>query len=155
MFGFPNYPGGKQAMTKPLSAPCLWLFIVAAMVSGLSATAQQATVAISGKVIGASGNHPIYVALWDSSGFLTKASQQIRIDSHSSTQFQFHVAPGAWAMSAYEDENENGKLDFGIFAPKEPSGFWRPFHGWHKPRFSEVSSAVGSDVSNADIELRK
>jgi uncharacterized protein (DUF2141 family) len=142
-------------MTKPLLVPYLWLFVVVAMVSGLPAAAQQATVAISGKIIGASGNHPVYVALWDSSGFLTKPSQQIRLDPHSAPQFQFHVASGAWAISAYEDENENGKLDFGIFAPKEPSGFWRPFHGWHKPRFSEVSSTVGSDVSNADIELRK
>jgi uncharacterized protein (DUF2141 family) len=142
-------------MRKPLFAVCIWLFVVAAIVSGLPSVAQQATVAISGKIAGASGNHPIYVALWDSSSFLTKPSQQIRLDPHSSAQFQFHVAPGAWAISAYEDENENGKLDFGIFAPKEPNGFWRPFHGWHKPRFAEVSSTVNSDVSNADIELRK
>jgi uncharacterized protein (DUF2141 family) len=142
-------------MTKPLFAPCLWLFVVVAVVSALPSAAQQATFTISGKIRGASGNHAIYVALWDSSGFLTKPSQQIRLDPHSAPQFQFRVAPGPWAISAYEDENENGKLDFGIFAPKEPNGFWRPFHGWHKPRFSEVSSAVGSDVSNADIELRK
>jgi uncharacterized protein (DUF2141 family) len=142
-------------MTKPLFTPCLWLFVVATIVSGLPAAAQQETVTISGNIRGVSGNHPIYVALWDSSGFLTKPSQQIRIESHSAPQFQFHVAPGAWAISVYEDENENGKLDFGIFAPKEPNGFWRPFHGWHKPRFAEVSSTVGSNVTNADIELRK
>jgi len=131
-------------------------WMLAAMEPGVEAqTAASQKVTISGKIEGASRNHPVYIALWDKAGFLTKPSQQIRIEPHSALQFQFHVASGDWAISAYEDENENGKLDFGIFAPKEPNGFWRPFHGWHKPRFSEVSSSVGSDVSNADIELRK
>jgi hypothetical protein len=113
------------------------------------------SISISGKIGGASGNHPVYVALWDASGFLTKPVQQIRIEGHSTTGFQFHVPAGAWAISAYEDENENGKLDMGMFGPKEPSGFWRAFHGWHKPRFAEVSSQVSADVSNADIQLHK
>jgi uncharacterized protein (DUF2141 family) len=129
-------------------------FLFAAISSALSA-AQPQTVNISGKITGASGNHPIYVALWDSSGFLNKPVQQVRIEPHGNTAFQFHAPAGSWAISAYEDENGNGKLDFGLFAPKEPSGFWRPFHGWHKPRFAEVSSNITADVSNADIELHK
>ncbi len=117
--------------------------------------ASPATITVSGKILGASGKHTVHVALWDASGFLTKPVQELQLKPQAGTAFQFKVTSGAWAISAYEDENENGKLDFGIFAPKEPSGFWRPFHGWHKPRFSEVSSTVSSDVSNADIELRK
>ena len=131
------------------------VLLVAAALSSFPASAQQVGVTISGKVTGASGRHPIYVALWDASGFLTKPAQQIRIAPHASLQYQFHTVAGAWAISVYEDDNENGKLDMGLFGPKEPSGFWRSFHGWHKPRFAEVSSQVGADVSNADIELHK
>jgi uncharacterized protein (DUF2141 family) len=130
------------------------LFLLAAISSALPACAQQKTVTIAGKITGASGNHPVYIALWDSAGFLNKPVQQVRIEPHGKPSFQFHVPAGLWAISAYEDENDNGKLDFGLFAPKEPSGFWRPFHGWHKPRFNEVSSNVNADI-NADIELRK
>jgi uncharacterized protein (DUF2141 family) len=131
------------------------LFLLVAISSALSAATQPQTVTISGRITGASGNHPIYVALWDSAGFLNKPAQQVRIEPHGNTAFQFHAPAGAWAISAYEDENNNGKLDMGIFGPKEPSGFWRPFHGWHKPRFTEVSSNMTADVSNADIELHK
>jgi uncharacterized protein (DUF2141 family) len=130
------------------------VFLFAAISSALSA-AQPQTVTISGRITSASGNHPIYVALWDSAGFLNKPVQQVRIEPHSNTAFQFHALAGSWAISAYEDENNNGKLDMGIFGPKEPSGFWRPFHGWHKPRFTEVSSNITADVPNADIELHK
>jgi uncharacterized protein (DUF2141 family) len=131
------------------------VLVVTGIIGAVSAGAQQSEATVSGTIRGASGNHPVYVALWDASGFLTKPAQQIRIEPHSSTHFQFHVPVGAWAVSAYEDENGNGKLDMGMFGPKEPSGFWRAFHGWHKPHFSEVSSQVSGDISNADIELRK
>lgn len=136
-------------------ASFLCVVLVTANQGAFPGFTQQAGITISGKITGASGKHPVYVALWDSSGFLTKPAQQIRIEPYGSPQYQFHAAPGSWAVSVYEDENENGKLDMGMFGPKEPSGFWRAFHGWHKPRFSEVSSQVSADVPNADIELRK
>ncbi len=132
----------------------LCVLLATAGLGGIPCFAQQTQVTISGKITGASGKHPVYVALWDASGFLTKPVQQIRIEPHASPQYQFHAAAGTWAISVYEDENENGKLDMGMFGPKEPSGFWRAFHGWHKPRFSEVSSQVNTDTSNADILLR-
>ncbi len=148
-------------MTRParffrrLLISALLSFLATSAVHIVAQAASQATVKLSGKIVGASGKHTVRVALWNASGFLTKPVQEVQFRGQASMAFQFNVAPGGWAISAYEDENENGKLDFGIFAPKEPSGFWRPFHGWHKPRFAEVSSTVSSDVSNADIELRK
>jgi hypothetical protein len=41
-----------------------------------------------------------------------------------------------------------------LFGPKEPSGFWRPFTGWHKPRFEEVASLMERDNINADITIK-
>src|SRR5205807_5889173 len=55
-------------------------------------------------------------------------------------------APGGrWALSAFEDRNGNGVLDTGLFGPKEPSGFWHPFTGHHKPRFEEVAFVIDQD----------
>jgi uncharacterized protein (DUF2141 family) len=57
-------------------------------------------------------------------------------------------------VSAYEDKNGNGVLDMGLFGPKEPSGFWRPFHAWRKPRFDDVAVDVGRDIADANVTLR-
>jgi uncharacterized protein (DUF2141 family) len=57
-------------------------------------------------------------------------------------------------VSAFEDLNDNGILDMGFFGPKEPSGFWRPFHAKRKPRFDDVASQIDNTVSDADVKLR-
>jgi uncharacterized protein (DUF2141 family) len=111
------------------------------------------TVTISGRVIGVSGRHVIYVALWNRDGFLKSPVQQIRIEPQSPPVFRFQIPPGRWALSAFEDENANGVLDMGVFGPKEPSGFWRPFHAWRKPRFDDVAAEIDQDTANADIKL--
>jgi len=68
--------------------------------------------------------------------------------------FRFDLPPGSWAVSAYEDKNDNGVLDMGLFGPKEPSGFWRPFSGWHKPKFDEVAASITRDTRDADVTLK-
>ena len=95
------------------------------------------------------------VALWDSEGFLLKPAKQLRIDPRTAPVFHFYVRPGRWAVSAFEDENNNGVLDMGRFRPKEPNGFWHAFHGWHKPRFADVAVSVDHNVNDANIVLRK
>ena len=129
------------------------LLFVALLAPAGSQQAGVPPVTLSGKVMGASGKHPVYVALWSSAGFLVKPVQQIRIEPGSDSSFYFRVAPGAWALSGYEGVNENGKLDMGMFGPKEPSGFWHPFHAWRRPRFSDVSFTANSDQAQADIDL--
>jgi uncharacterized protein (DUF2141 family) len=121
---------------------------------GQAGTGGGDTIALSGKVVGGSGKHTIHVALWDASGFLEKPVQEIRIEPGAVGDFRFEVKRGKWALSAYEDVNENGKLDMGMFGPKEPSGFWRAFHAWRKPRFEDVATEVGKDTAAIEIRLR-
>jgi uncharacterized protein (DUF2141 family) len=132
---------------------CYFFFAVA--VAFVQAQTGAPSVALSGKVIGASGKHAVYVALWDSGGFLTKPTQQVRLQAGSDLAFHFQVPSGTWALSAYEDINENGSLDMGMLGPKEPSGFWHPFHAWRKPRFADVSVTIKTDETHADISLKK
>lgn len=114
----------------------------------------EGTFAVSGEVKGPSGKHAIYVALWDAKGFLDKPVQQVRFEPRAPTQFHFDVAPGQWALSAFEDVNENGKLDMGMFGPKEPNGFSRAFTAWRKPKFEDVSFEVKAPVQGATIALK-
>jgi uncharacterized protein (DUF2141 family) len=114
-----------------------------------------ATVTISGIVRGASGKHTLYVAIWSDSGFLSNPMRQVRIEAGREARFEFVVPRGRWAISAFEDRNEDGVLNIGWLGPREPNGFWRAFHGHHKPRFNEVANAVAGDIANADIDLRR
>ena len=127
--------------------------VAAAIFAACLLAAGANTVTLSGKVTGGSGKHTIYVALWDGQNFLGKPVQQIRIASGTTPDFHFDVPPGRWALSAYEDKNENGKLDMGMFGPSEPSGFWHPFHAWRKPRFSDVAVQIDHDTSGIEIKL--
>ena len=109
---------------------------------------------VSGRISGSSRKSVIYVALWQPDGFLKTPVQQVRIAVGEEPVFHFDVPAGRWAVSAFEDKNGNGTLDMGLFGPKEPSGFWHTFSGWHKPRFDEVAVSVNADVQNADIVLK-
>ncbi len=111
------------------------------------------TFTLSGHVIGGSGQHAIHVALWDSAGFLSKPAQEIVLRPGDPREFHFEVVRGRWALSAFDDLNDNGKLDMGTFGPREPNGFWQPFHAWRKPRFDDVAAEIDRDVTAADIHL--
>ena len=111
-------------------------------------------VAISGRIMGASDAHVVYVMLGDGTGFLGQPARQVQLKSRSDRSYRFSVPPGRWAVSAFEDKNDNGVLDMGFFGPKEPSGFWRPFQGHRKPVFDDVATNVDRNVVDADITLR-
>ena len=137
----------------PLRNSLFRIALIATLWAAPLHAADQGTVKLSGKVTGASGKHAIYIALWGEASFLRHPVQQIRIEPGASPQFTFSVPSGRWALSAYEDMNDNKKLDIGMFGPKEPSGFYRAFHAWRKPRFNDVASDIKTDNANADIAL--
>jgi hypothetical protein len=137
----------------PASTVCIVPCILALFVAGTGAAPPE-TFKLSGRVLGSSGKNVVYVALWQADGFLKRPVQQVRTEPGPAPVFQFEVPAGRWAVSAFEDRNGNGTLDMGWFGPKEPSGFWRAFTGWHKPRFDEVASIIERDIPKADITLK-
>lgn len=112
------------------------------------------TVTVSGHVSSASGKHAVRVALWSADTFLKQPVQTAQFDAGQPTDFRFEVPPGRWALSAYEDINGNGKLDEGLFGPKEPAGFYRKFTAWHRPSFDEVAFDVQAPLEKLDIQLK-
>jgi uncharacterized protein (DUF2141 family) len=132
------------------------IIVASAAISAVSAqTPAGILVSLSGNVSGGSGKHVIFVALWDRSGFLKHPVQQVRIEPQAEPHFQFEIPVGRWAVSAFEDANDNGVLDMGIFGPKEPSGFWRPFHAWRKPHFDDVAVQIDRNTTDANFKLNR
>jgi len=76
---------------------------------------------VSGTIREASGAHTIRVHLWSAEAFSPHPRRDVLLPARDVT-FAFRVPSGRWAISAYEDLNENGTLDRGVFRPKEPSG---------------------------------
>ena len=145
----------SAAMKKPRPATFVWIavWMLVAFISRSGASA-PGTFRLSGRVLGSSGKSVVYVALWQADGFLKRPVQLVRIGPAAAPGFQFDVPADRWAVSAFEDRNGNGILDMGLLGPKEPSGFWHTFKGWHKPRFEEVASMIEGDTANADITLK-
>jgi uncharacterized protein (DUF2141 family) len=129
-------------------------WLAAALLLAVPAWADPATVAIAGHVAGASGKHVVHVALWTADNFLGTPTRELTFAPGVEPRFHFDVAPGRWAVSAYEDRNDNGTLDVGMFGPKEPSGFWRVFKAWRKPRFDDVDLRVDGPIADAVVTLK-
>jgi len=63
---------------------------------------------------------------------------------------------GTYAISVFEDRNENQKLDFGGFfnIPREPYGFYRRYRSfWRMPAFSDCALKLSGNFLNANIPL--
>jgi uncharacterized protein (DUF2141 family) len=157
-----NHPS-PAALFRPLLRAGGILVALAAVVWGSLAlasaamppvTANPAVVTISGEITGASGKYPIRVTLWDRADFFKKPVQELRLEPAKSFRFALKVPAGTWAVSAFEDRNDNGTLDMGLFGPKEPTGFSRIFTAWRQPRFEEVAVAFDRDTDTANIVLK-
>jgi uncharacterized protein (DUF2141 family) len=143
--------GGSDVTLK--RALCAGLIIALAFFANANAS-QTAMITIAGTVTGGSGHHSVYVALWSEQHFLETPAQTIHLLPGADARYRFVAPIGRWGVSAFEDSNENGRLDMGLFGPKEPSGFWRAFRGHRKPRFDDIATLVDHDVVDANITLR-
>ena len=67
-----------------------------------------------------------------------------------------NLAPGRYALSAYHDENDNQKLDRGMFGiPKERYGFSRDARGaGGPPEFRDAAFEVKEGDNRVQLQLR-
>ncbi len=68
----------------------------------------------------------------------------------------FQVPYGKYAVSIYQDMNDNGKLDSGIFSiPKEPIGFGNNYKPFGKPKFESAAIEFKATSRPQEIKLFK
>ena len=72
------------------------------------------------------------------------------------TSFTFQNVPrGTYGIQCFQDVNGNGKLDTGIFGPKEPWGNYRPKRPtFRAPKFEEIAFRLEKDTTDIQIEVK-
>ena len=135
----------------------LALFAIQSLVN--IANADDYLHAVSGFVSGCSSKHSVHVLIYEESGFNDgmNHSQEIIIDptksGDCSVPFSWNKPTGSYALASFEDKNNNGKLDFFFFIPKEPAGFYK-FSGMGAPKFEKMKIDVNGDINDIEIVLR-
>ena len=137
----------------------IFLSIITLQVCFNSASADEELYTVSGFVTGCSSKHSIHVILYDEISFkdMTAIEESIYEPTGSEdckVPFTLNTPKGSYTIAAFEDENNNKKLDFFFFIPKEPSGFFRKFSGMSAPKFEKLKFDVNSDFVGANVELQ-
>ena len=70
--------------------------------------------------------------------------------------FSFEGVPkGTYGIRCFQDVNGAGKMEKGMFGPKQPWGTYRPARpAFRAPHFDEVAFEVDKNVENIAIELK-
>ena len=135
------------------------LSIITLHISFNSSYADEELYKVSGFVTGCSSKHSIHVSLYDENSFKDMTAIQESIYEPTGSKdckvpFTLNMPKGSYTIAAFEDENNNKKLDFFFFIPKEPSGFFRTFSGMSAPKFEKLKFDVDGDFVGADVELQ-
>ncbi len=70
--------------------------------------------------------------------------------------FSFENIPkGVYCLQGFLDTNNNGKLDIGMFGPKEHWGNYREYRpGFREPKFNETSFEINKNMENINLTLK-
>lgn len=131
-------------------------YMVAVLLAS-SAGAATLTVEVSGKLAPAG---PVKVALWNQEAtFLKGKPLKLLSAEHKGGTARVvftEVPPGIYAVSAFHDKNNNGRLDTGFMGkPSEPYGFSNDARGTFGPaKFRDAKFTLDASGANLAIHLK-
>ena len=140
-------------LSLPRALGCALLLCAAATSSCVSAATVEVHVS---SVVGGRGK--VNVAVCDKERFLKDCvySGSAPAQANDTVVTVPNVPKGTWAVLAYQDENQNDKLDRNLIGiPSENYGFSRDARGrFGPPDYEEAAIEVGDEVTVAKIKLR-
>ncbi len=92
----------------------------------------------------------LFVALYDEANFMKKPVywKIAKVDTQEMTVTIDSVAAGSYAVSMFQDVNDNNKLDMGSFGPSEPWAFSNNAKGQYgPPAFKDCLFKMDEDVT--------
>jgi uncharacterized protein (DUF2141 family) len=124
--------------------------------AAVSASVSAANVEVHVSAV-AAGKGKVNVAVCDKERFLKDCVYSGSSPAQSDTTVVTikNVPKGTWAVLAYQDENQNDKLDRNFIGiPSENYGFSRDARGrFGPPDYEEAAIEVGDDVTVAKVRL--
>lgn len=140
-----------QTLDKPS------LFVAAILLGAAAASASAATVEVRVSSV-VPGRGKVNVAVCDKERFLKDCLYSGSVPAQATDVVVTiqNVPKGTWAVLAYQDENQNDKLDRNLIGiPSENYGFSRDARGkFGPPDFSDAAIDVGDESTVAKIKLR-
>lgn len=144
---------------------CAALMLAGGMVAGTVAPARAAEAGNADLVIRIENVDPkggmLRLGLYDEAQYpdddaTPVASADVKAEAGETTVTLHNIVPGIYAIEAFQDINQNGKMDTTWFGyPLEPFGFSRDARPhFHKPRFSQVKFAVVAGENYQTLHLQ-
>ncbi|MDR1371269.1 MAG: DUF2141 domain-containing protein [Dysgonamonadaceae bacterium] len=126
------------------------LILLMVFVAGIMNAQNKLTIAVDG-IEKVKGN--VLVAVYDKENFMKKPVYigYAKVDAETVNVIIENVKPGEYAISLYQDENGNNKLDMGTFGPTEKYGFSNNAKGMMgPPKYEDCKFPV---EENEDTEI--
>jgi uncharacterized protein (DUF2141 family) len=120
-----------------------------------ASTGATLTVTLEG---GAPGEGEFVVGLFDADDKWlkeVKRETRVRVDENGNAVVSFEDLPsGRFAISTYQDRNENGKIDTFLGIPREPYAFSNGARGTFGPaKFDEAAFDFGDEDQGLEIRF--
>jgi len=140
-----------------------FLIVILFVVCSVDVSGQQTIFTVSGE-ISFPGTGDLYVQLITKEEFDSDRNAGFGIIivvgpenvKKGRTPFAFTGVPGGrYGIRCFQDVSGTGKMEKGMFGPKEPWGTYRPARpAFRAPRFDEISFEVNKDIGEIKIELK-
>jgi uncharacterized protein (DUF2141 family) len=86
--------------------------------------------------------------------FLSQTLPKSRI-RNGELKVVLNLPPDTYGIAVLDDENENGKMDYSFFVPREGFGFSDYIHsGLTRPRFSDFSFSLREELKVVKIRIK-
>lgn len=135
------------------------IFMLAMMITAFPAFDSFAQGTLEIKIANVQKNSgKVVVEIYNSeSSWLKNPYRKMVVPTGQDVQSVSFQAPyGNYAISIYQDTNDNGKLDSGLFSiPKEPIGFGNNYKPFGKPKFESASVEFKATSRPQEIKLFK
>jgi uncharacterized protein (DUF2141 family) len=91
----------------------------------------------------------------DEKPLFSKTESKATTVNHVLTITYTGIKPGTYGVVLLDDENNNGKMDFGWLLPQEGFGFSNNYHtGLTKPKLKKFSFVVTEEPKAIEIKVR-
>lgn len=91
----------------------------------------------------------------DEKPLFSKTESKAGAVNHTLTLTYTGIKPGTYGVVLLDDENNNGKMDFGWLLPQEGYGFSNYYHtGLTKPKLTKFSFVVTEGSKTVEIKVK-